>query len=237
MAMLAELLRAKLRAVTGREKAMVFKNREHAARLLAQRLISYKGKNPLVLGIPRGAAPMAKIIAEALGGELDVVLVRKLGAPGQPELAIGSVDETGRVYLADYVTELGVGEEYIQSDINRQLATLRGRRAMYTPLRPPIDPSGRIVIVVDDGTATGSTMIAALRATRAKKPAKLIGAVAVAPSETVARLRKEADEIVCLKIAADFYAVGQFFEDFSQVTDEDVVAILSGGGFETAAQR
>jgi putative phosphoribosyl transferase len=237
MAMLAEPLRTKLRAVTGREKAMLFKNREHAARLLAQRLISYKGKNPLVLGIPRGATPMAKIIAEALGGELDVVLVHKLGAPDQPELAIGSVDETGRVYLADYVSELGVGEDYIQSDIENQLATLRRRRATYTPLRPPIDPSGRIVIVVDNGIATGATMIAALRATRAKKPAKLIGAVAVAPCETVARLRKEADEIVCLKTPADFNAVGQFFEDFSQVTDEDVVAILSGGGFERSAQR
>lgn len=213
---------------------MLFKNREHAARLFAQRLISYRGKNPLVLGIPRGAVPMAKIIADCLQGELDVVLVRKLGAPGQPELAIGSVDETGRIYLADYMTELGVGEDYIQSDIDRQLATLRGRRSMYTPLRPPIDPSGRIVIVVDDGTATGATMIAALRATRAKKPAKLIGAVAVAPSETVARLGKEADSIVCLKAPADFYAVGQFFKDFSQVTDDEVVRILQGSELKQA---
>jgi len=209
-------------------KAMLFKNREHAARLLAQRLISYRGKNPLVLGIPRGAAPMAKIIAEALGGELDVVLVRKLGAPDQPELAIGAVDETGRVYLSDYVSEMGVSEDYIKDETEKQLATLRRRRAMYTPLRPPLDPSGRIVIVVDNGIATGATMIAALRATRAKKPRKLIGAVAVAPPATVARLSKEADSIVCLKAPADFYAVGQFFEDFSQVTDDDVVRILQG---------
>jgi putative phosphoribosyl transferase len=218
-------------------KSMLFKNREHAGHLLAQRLISYRGKNPLVLGIPRGAAPMAKIIAETLGGELDVVLVHKLGAPDQPELAIGAVDETGRVYLSDYVSELGIGEDYLKSETEKQLATLRRRRATYTPLRPPIDPSGRIVIVVDNGIATGATMIAALRAARAKKPAKLIGAVAVAPLATVARLRKEADEIVCLKIPADFYAVGQFFEDFSQVTDEDVVAILSAGELKQAAQR
>ncbi len=213
---------------------MLFKNREHAARLLAQRLISYRGKNPLVLGIPRGAAPMAKIIAEALGGELDVVLVHKLSAPDQPELAIGAVDETGNVYLSDYVSELGVSEDYIKDETERQLATLRRRRAMYTPLRPPLDPAGRIVIVVDNGIATGATMIAALRATRAKKPRKLIGAVAVTPPATVARLGKEADSIVCLKAPADFYAVGQFFEDFSQVTDDDVVRILQGSELKQA---
>jgi putative phosphoribosyl transferase len=213
---------------------MLFKNREHAARLLAQRLISYRGKNPLVLGIPRGAAPMAKIIAETLNGELDVVLVHKLRAPDQPELAIGAVDETGRVYLSDYVSEMGITEDYLKEETEQQLATLHQRRMMYTPLRPPIDPSGRIVIVVDNGIATGATMIAALRATRAKKPAKLIGAVAVAPPETVARLGKEADSIVCLKAPADFYAVGQYFEDFSQVTDEDVVEILGGSGLKQA---
>jgi putative phosphoribosyl transferase len=207
---------------------MLFKDREHAAGLLAQRMVSYRGKNPLVLGIPRGAVPMAKIIAEELGGELDVVLVRKIGAPDQPELAIGSIDETGNVYLFDYVSELGVSEKYIKSETERQLAILRRRRAMYTPNRPPIDPADRIVIVVDNGIATGATMIAALRATRAKKPRKLIGAVAVAPPETVARLSQEADSLVCLKMPADFYAVGQFFEDFYQVTDADVVAILSG---------
>jgi predicted phosphoribosyltransferase len=217
-------------------KAMLFKNREHAARLLAERLISYRGKNPLVLGIPRGAVPMAKIIAETLRGELDVVLVRKLRAPGQPELAIGSVDETGKVYLSDYISALGVGEDYIKSETAAQLATLRERRARYTPLRAPVDPSGRIVIVVDNGIATGATMIAALRATRAKNPGKLIGAVAVAPPATVARLGKEADSIVCLKAPADFYAVGQFFEDFSQVTDEEVVEILRGGELKQAAQ-
>jgi predicted phosphoribosyltransferase len=177
---------------------------------------------------------MAKIIAETLGGELDVVLVRKLGAPYQPELAIGSVDEAGNVYLADYVSELGVSDNYIKAETEKQLATLRRRRAMYTPLRPPLDPSGRIVVVVDNGIATGATMIAALRATRAKKPRELIGAVAVAPPATVARLGKEADGIVCLKMPADFSAVGEFFEDFSQVTDEEVVEILGGGELKQA---
>jgi putative phosphoribosyl transferase len=208
---------------------MPFRNRAHAAHLLAQMLISYKGRNPLVLGIPRGAVPMAKVIAEALDGELDIVLVRKISAPEEPELAIASVDETGQVYFSDDVSEMEIDPEYIQSEAGTQLQVLRGRRARYTPLRSPIDPAGRIVIVVDDGIATGATMLAALRVIRRKKPARLIGAVAVAPAATVARLRNEADQIVCLKTPPEFYAVGQFFEDFTQVSDEEVAAILGAG--------
>jgi predicted phosphoribosyltransferase len=210
-----------------------FRSREHAARLLAERLAKYRGQNPLVLAIPRGAVPMGKIIADSLGGEVDVVLVRKLGAPGQPELAVGAVDEGGQVYLSDYVHALGISPEYIAAEKKSQLETLRERRARYTPLRPPIDPSGRVVIVVDNGIATGATMIAALRAVRARKPAKLIAAVAVAPKETVRKIAKQADEVVCLEVPAVFYAVGEFFEDFSQVTDEEVVAILGESGART----
>jgi predicted phosphoribosyltransferase len=213
---------------------MLFKNREHAARVLAHRLISYKGKNPLVLGIPRGAVPMAKIIADELNGELDVVLVRKIGAPDQPELAIGSVDEAGHIYLSEYASELCVSPDYIKSEADRQLATLRRRRALYTPNRPPIDPAGRIVIIVDNGIATGATMIAALRATRAKKPHKLIAAVAVAPPATAARLDREADKLVCLKVPTDFAAVGEFFEDFSQVSEDEVVSIFGSRAFKRA---
>ncbi len=205
---------------------MRFRNREHAAQLLTEKLSIYWGKNPLVLGIPRGAVPMAKIIAEALGGELDVVLVHKLGAPGNPELAIGSVDETGRVYLHEHVRELGIEDDYIEVEKQAQLKTLRKRRAQYTPVRPSLNPAGRIVIVVDNGIATGASMIAALRAVRAKQPAKLIAAVAVAPPETVERIRAEADEVVCLYAPDYFYAVGQFFEDFSQVSDGQAIAIL-----------
>jgi predicted phosphoribosyltransferase len=184
---------------------MIFNNREHVGHLPARRLIRYKGKNPLVLGIPRSALPMAKIIADALDGELDVVLVRKLGYPGQPELAIGAVDESGAIFLADYAAE--VSAAYIEAEKEEQLELIRRRRALYTPVRPPIDPRDRITIVVDDGIATGATMIAALRATRAKKP-------------------RECDTLVCLNVPAEFYAVGQFFRDFQAVSDEDVVAIL-----------
>ncbi len=214
---------------------MRFHNREHAAHLLAEKLTAYRGQHPLVLGIPRGAVPMAKIIAEALGGELDVVLVHTLGASGNPELAIGSVDETGRVYLHEHARELGIDDDYLEVEKQAQLKTLRKRRAQYTPVRPPLNPGGRIVIVVDNGIATGASMIAALRAVRAKQPAKLIAAVAVAPPETVERIRAEADEVVCLYAPDYFYAVGQFFEDFSQVSDEQAIAILRQGSAKPAA--
>jgi predicted phosphoribosyltransferase len=212
---------------------MIFNNREHAGELLARRLIRYKGKNPLVLGIPRGAVPMAKIIADSLRGELDVVLVRKLGYPGQPELAIGAIDESGATFLADYAAE--VDAPYLEAEKNRQLELIRRRRALYTPARPPVDPHDRIVIVVDDGTATGATMITALRAVRAKKPKELLCAVGVASPHAARALARECDTLVCLNVPAEFYAVGQFFRDFYPVSDEDVVAILRQGGEEMAA--
>jgi predicted phosphoribosyltransferase len=178
----------------------------------------------LVLGIPRGAVPMARIIADGLGGELDVVLVRKLGYPGQPELAIGAIDETGSVFLADYAQE--IESQYLELEKSRQLEVLRTRRARYTPGRQPIDPRGRLVIVVDDGIATGSTMIAALRAVRRQQPKKLVAAVAVASATAARAISQEADDLICLDVPADFFAVGQFFRDFAQVTDDDVVEIL-----------
>jgi predicted phosphoribosyltransferase len=208
--------------------AMVFQDREEAARLLADRLRPYRGQNPLVLAIPRGAVPMGAIIAEALEGELDVVLVHKLGAPGNPEYAIGSLDEAGHVYLSDAARAAGADAAYLERVKRDELATLRRRREQYTPVRPPIDPAGRVVIVVDDGVATGFTMLAALRALRAKKPARLVAAMAVAPPDTLRRLETEADEIVCLDVPEYFYAVGQFFADFPQVSDAEVIAALSG---------
>lgn len=204
---------------------MRFRNREHAAHLLAERLrATYREKHPLVLGVPRGAMPMAKIIAEELDGELDVVLVHKLGHPDQPEFAIGAVDESGNTILHDWAAELPV--EYIEAEKERQLDTLRMRRSRYTPGRAPADPGGRFVIVVDDGIATGSTMMAALRSVRAMHPKKLIGAVAVASPDAARAMGRECDAIVCLNVPADFYAVGQYFEDFTQVTDDDVIEIM-----------
>jgi predicted phosphoribosyltransferase len=180
---------------------------------------------------------MAKIIADALDGELDVVLVHKLGAPDQPELAIGAVDEPGHLYLGEVARELGIGTDYIREEKRAQLKTLHERRALYTPRRPPIDPAGRIVIVVDNGIATGATMISALRAVRARKPRELIAAVAVAPARAFEGIAEESDEIVCLEIPEDFFAVGEFFRDFSQVSDEEVTAILRQCRAKTSAQK
>lgn len=206
---------------------MIFSNREQAARLLAEKLVAYKGRNPLVLAIPRGAVPMAKIVADALGGEFDVVLVRKLGAPGNPEFAIGAIDETGWAYLGPYAAMAGADSGYIERIKAQELATIRKRRAQYSPLHPPIDPQGRVVIVVDDGLATGSTMLAALHALRSRAPQKLICAVPVAPPETLEKVGEKSDEVVCLHAPENFQAVGQFYADFGQVEDEEVITLLS----------
>ena len=204
----------------------MFYDRNDAAIKLACKLISYKGHNPLILAIPRGAVPMAKIITDKLGGNFDVVLVRKLRAPFSPELAVGSVDENGSVFIAEYSALAGADNDYIEYEKKIQMDIIRKRRLQYSPIRPPIDPAGRIVIVVDDGLATGATMISALHSLRNRKPAKLICAIPVSPIETLKKISELADEVICLETPTNFQAVGQYYVSFPQVEDDEVIRIL-----------
>ncbi len=205
----------------------MFVDRVDAAQRLAKALAPYRGQHPLVLAIPRGSVPMGKIIAAALDGELDVVLVRKLRAPFSPEFAVGAIDESGRVYVAPDARAAGADEAYLAGERETQLALLRQRRAQYTPARAPIDPAARVAIVIDDGLATGATMIAALHSVRSKQPRRLICAVPVAAPQSLAAVAPYADEVVCLQAPVDFQAVGQFYRSFPQVEDEVVVATLA----------
>ncbi len=205
---------------------MHFHDRIDAARQLARALARFQGQHPLILAIPRGAVPMGKVLAEDLGGELDVVLVRKLRSPFSPELAVGAVDETGWTHIAEHARASGAESAYLRDETRAQLGVLRRRRQDYTPGHRGVDPAGRVAIVVDDGLATGATMIAALHSVRSRKPARLVCATPVASVEGLAKVRPYADEVACLHEAPDFWAVSQFYDQFEQVSDAEVVELL-----------
>jgi len=206
--------------------SMFFHDRAEAASLMARKLTQYKGQHPLVLAIPRGAVPMAKIIADELEGELDVVLVAKIPAPINPEFAVGAIAENGSVHIAEWAFESGATPEYIEEQIELLLKKIHNRRKQYTALHPPISCKDRVVIVVDDGLATGATMISALQSVRQMEPRVLVMAVPVSPPKALEEVKKHADVIIFLVESANFRAVGQFYERFPQVTDEEVIEIL-----------
>ncbi len=204
-----------------------FSDRSEAGRRLAQRLLKYKGKDAVVLAIPRGGVVVAVEVADAIDAPLDVVIPRKIGAPENPELAIGAVGPGGEVVINEAVrSELGVPDSYIAAEVQRQLAEIDRRERLYLGGRLPTPIDGKIAILVDDGLATGYTAIAAARSVRGKNPQKIVLAVPVAPPDTCERLSKEVDEIICLETPELFFAVGQFYADFAQVSDTEVVEIL-----------
>jgi putative phosphoribosyl transferase len=202
----------------------MFRNRQHAGELLAAQLSAYRGQsNALVLALPRGGVPVAAILARELGLPLDVFPVRKLGAPGQPEYAIGAIAVNGLVVFHHHaITSLRVSQAAIDSVIAREHDELLRQERVYRDPRPPLILAGKIIILVDDGLATGYTMLAAIRAARELHPARIVVAVPVAPADTLDLLRSEADEVVCVHIPRELFAIGQFYEDFSQTTDDEV---------------
>lgn len=206
-----------------------YTNRANAGRGLARRLEAYRGKpDLLVLALPRGGVPVAFEVANHLDAPLDIYLVRKLGVPGQEELAFGAIASGGvRVLNRDVIYRTGLDEQGIEAIAEREQKEIERREGAYRQNRPPLEVADRTVILIDDGLATGATMLAAARAIRKQQPARLVVAVPVAAAETCDYFRKEVDEIVCAETPRPFRAVGEWYEDFSQTTDEEVQGLLA----------
>jgi predicted phosphoribosyltransferase len=205
----------------------MFANREDAGRRLARRLKGRALHHPLVLAIPRGGVVVGAALAGGLGADLDVVLARKLRAPFQPELAVGAICEDGEVYLTHEAGEAaGLTREYLEGECRHQLAEIARRKKLFRAARPRAPVAGRSVIVTDDGIATGSTMIAGLHVVKGQGAAEVIVAVPVASPNRLAEVRRVCDGVVCLLAPAGFGAIGQFYEDFTQVEDAEVVSLL-----------
>ncbi len=219
-------------------KPPYFRDRSEAGRLLAEKLRTYASyPNVIVLALPRGGVPVGYEVAHALGAPLDIFLVRKLGIPGYEELAMGAVASGGVRVLNDQVVQgLGIPEYVIDAVAAWELQELARRERVYRGDRPEPDVRGRNVILVDDGLATGSTMLAAIQALRQQQPARIVMAVPTAPPETCEQMRSQADDVVCAITPEPFYAVGLWYENFSQTTDEEVRELLARSTAEVAAR-
>jgi putative phosphoribosyl transferase len=218
---------------------MPFRDRADAGRRLAKALMSYKDRQPIVLALPRGGVPVAAEVARALDAPLDLLLVRKIGTPFHPELAMGAVVDGSAPLVVrneDIITAMRISEAEFCSVRDRELAEIKRRRMRYVGGRSHPTLKGRVVIVIDDGIATGATTRAALRAARSQKPNRLILAVPVAPTPTLDELRGEADEIVCLEHYEPFGAVGAYYADFGQTSDEEVARILAASAADSAVR-
>jgi len=207
---------------------MNFLNRVDAGRKLAQEFGAYAGRSDVVvLGIPRGGVPVAFQVAAQLAAPLDVFVVRKLGAPSQPELGFGAIAGGGvRIIDSEIVESLGISRQEIELIAARERLELNRRERVYRGGRARLDLKGKTVILVDDGVATGASTLAAITALRAFKPARIVLAAPVAPASTYRRLRREVEDFICLYTPENFYAIGQFYDDFLQVSDEEVTSLL-----------
>jgi putative phosphoribosyl transferase len=206
-----------------------FWDRAEAGRQLAQHLMIYAAQRPVILALPRGGVPVAYEVAKALRAPLDLIFVRKIGAPGQAEFGLGAVVDGAHPQIVlneDALDHVRVPPGYIEEETQRQLQEIERRREHYLAGRRPVDVAGRVAIVVDDGIATGGTVRAALKGLSRARPSRLILAVPVAPADTIERLRAEADEVVCLMTPEPFYAVGEHYDDFRQTSDREVTTLL-----------
>ncbi len=206
-----------------------FRDRAEAGRQLAQRLMTYVAQDPVVLALPRGGVPVAFEVARALRAPLDLIFVRKIGAPGHAEFGLGAVVDGAHpqvVLNEEALGHVAVPPGYIEEETQRQLQEIERRRKHYLAGRQPVDVEARVAIVVDDGIATGSTIRAALKGLSRARPARLVLAVPVAPADTIERLRTEADEVICLMTPEPFYAVGEHYDDFRQISDREVTTLL-----------
>ena len=208
---------------------MLFQDREDAGRQLARALVKYRSRHPVILALPRGGVPVAAEVAESLEAPLDLILVRKIGTPMQPELAMGAVVDGEQPVIVrnqDVIDQTGVSDETFNAVCKKELAEIDRRREHYLGNRDRADVQGQVAIIVDDGIATGATTLAAIQALRKREPKELILAVPVAPLDTLQRLHTEVDAIVCLDTPRDFGAIGYYYRDFRQVSDDEVIAIL-----------
>jgi len=212
---------------------MMFHDRTHAAFLLARELKKYLRKNAIILAIPRGGVPVGYTIAHQLSLPLEVVLVKKIGHPVNPEYAIGSVSST-ELLLTD--TE-GISEKYIQSEITRLRKVMKDKYEVFMEGRKPADLTGKIAILIDDGLATGNTMLACIEHVRKSGPEKIVVAIPVSSISAHRKVKQAADEVICLYTAADFYAVGQYYENFQEVSDETVAQLLRKATTEMVAEK
>ncbi|HEX5376321.1 MAG TPA: phosphoribosyltransferase family protein [Solirubrobacterales bacterium] len=214
-------------STSGNPQPTRFRDRRDAGRRLAARLLPLAEEEPVVVGLPRGGVPVADEVAVALRAPLEILAVRKLGAPHNPEYGIGAIAEDGtRVFDAEALAVLGINGGVLESIVDRETAELRRRVVAYRGDRPAMELRDRVVVVVDDGVATGVTDAAALRAIRRQGPRRLVLAVPVCAPDSAARLGEEVDEVVCLAEPPQFYGVGQWYRDFSQVSDQEVISAL-----------